>query len=545
MTYLNVPLDRITVLRDERQRRVVETEDIQNSIKQIGLINPIIVRQDEDRIILVAGERRLTAYKVLNAKYPTERWAEIPVRFYDQLTVIEAAIIELEENVKRRDLPWQDLVKAVVKLHTLHMDADPDWNQGKTAEAISVAEGTMSMFLRVAPHMEDSRITGCSSLRNAYDVLYRRDERRQAVARSALLEGDDDYGLLEDDEFDDEEEAEGVEGAAEGKSGIASVPTLRKGLKLPEGAKILTAADVDAYFANGNDLENGVDAPGVERLPITVYGTPDGKKPGTKVPAAALNLAEDILHGSFLEWATTYSKRRFDLIHCDFPYGNKEIGPQMLGNEHEYYEDSPELYMELLTCLCENLDNIMAGTGWIIFWYSERMRDVTREIIKVKAPSLTVQTHPLIWIHSDNTGISPDFKRRPRHIYDTALLMHRGPEARILKLKSDAYAAPTDHKLHPSTKPEPMLRYFFEMFVDRHTHVLDPTCGSGSSLRAAESLDATKVLGIEANWEHCETARSALKEYRQKARILDAIGSIPMEGEDLEDSEEAANAATS
>ena len=543
MTYLNVPLDRITVLRDERQRRVIDSEDIQNSIKQIGLINPIIVRQDEDRIILVAGERRLTAYKVLNAKYPAEgRWSEIPVRFYDQLTVIEAAIIELEENVKRRDLPWQDLVKAVIKLHSLHMDADPDWNQGKTAEAISVAEGTMSMFLRVAPHMEDSRISGCSSLRNAYDVLYRRDERQQAVARSALLEGDDDYDL-EDEEEDFDDEGETTEGM-EVESGGTSGPKMKNGLKLPEGVKVLTAADVDAYFANTNGgLENGVDAPGVERMPITVYGTPDGKKPGKK-SAEPLNLAEDILHGSFLDWAPTYSKRRFDLIHCDFPYGNKEIGPQMLGNEHEYYEDSPELYIELLTCLCENLDNIMAGTGWIIFWYSERMRDVTREIIKVKAPSLTIQTHPLIWIHSDNSGISPDFKRRPRHIYDTALLMHRGPEARILKLKSDAYAAPTDHKLHPSTKPEPMLRYFFEMFVDRHTHVLDPTCGSGSSLRAAESLGATRVLGIEANWGHCEVARGALKESRQKARILDAIGSMPIEGEEGE-IREVSNAATS
>ena len=113
--------------------------------------------------------------------------------------------------------------------------------------------------------------------------------------------------------------------------------------------------------------------------------------------------------------------------------------------------------------------------------------------------------------------------------------MYRGPEAHILKVKSDAYSSPTDHKLHPSTKPEPMLRYFFEMFIDNYTQVLDPTCGSGAALRAAESLGSPRVMGIEANWDHCEAARGALKESRNKAKILDRM---LIEEEEEEDEEE-------
>lgn len=502
--YQRVPLDRITILRDNRQRKTVETDDLQKSIQQIGLINPIVVRQEEDQLILVAGERRLTAFRILHSKYPTDpNYVAVPVRFADDLTVIEAAIIELEENIKRRDLPWQDMVRAVGKLHTLHCDSDPDWDQRKTAQALSLSDGAVSMYLRVEEHIDDSRISGCPTVRNAYDVLDRKESRRRSAAHAELLEG-------EIDDFDDDEEAP---------------------VKIYPG--MITGADVDAYFKDGtgafaDSLEKTGGDPTKKVEPITILG--NGTQPGVRPAVAApMNLSEDIVHGNFLEWAPTYDKRRFDFIHCDFPYGNTDIGPQMQGIEHTYYDDSPEIYIALLDCFCENLDRFMASTGWVVFWYSERMGQVTREILKVKAPSLTVQTHPLIWVHSDNSGISPDFRRRPRHIYDTALLMSRGEDAQILSVRSDAYSSPTDHKLHPSTKPEPMLREFFRMFVDQHSNMLDPTCGSGSSLRAAESLGARRVLGLEVNWEHCEAARGALKDFRAKARILDAMGSMGVE----------------
>jgi predicted RNA methylase len=60
-----------------------------------------------------------------------------------------------------------------------------------------------------------------------------------------------------------------------------------------------------------------------------------------------------------------------------------------------------------------------------------------------------------------------------------------------------------------------MLKHFFEMFVDEHTSVFDPTCGSGAALRAAEALGANRVLGIEADWERCEIARKALQDSRK------------------------------
>jgi len=499
-TFHSLPIAEITILRDERQRTHLETEDLQKSIARIGLINPVVVRLDEQgRHILVAGERRLTACRAL-------QWEEIPVQFAHELTPIQASIIELEENIKRRDLPWQDLVVAVAKLHTLHTEEDDKWTQGSTAEALSLTGGTVSLYLKVNTFINDERIRKCATVRQAYDVIERRETRRVEAAFAQLLEGEDPT---------DEDEA------------LAAF--FDDGEDLPKPAPLtreqtLTAQEAD-LAEMGMIRINGIWTADPQRpvasqptpalMPITIEGKP-------KKNTSAGDLASSILHTSFLDWAPSYSGPRFNLIHVDFPYGATEVGPQMQGNEHTIYADSPELYFQLLDCFVENLDRFFSVSGWIVFWYSERLGRETRDIFKFKAPSVTVQTHPLIWLHSDNSGIASDHKWRPRHIYDTALLMHRG-DMPLVRLKSDAYASPSDRSVHPSTKPEPMLRYFFEMLVDDQTSLFDPTCGSGAALRAAESLSAKRVLGLEVDWQYCEAARLALKDSRAKMSVLRGI----------------------
>jgi DNA modification methylase len=53
------------------------------------------------------------------------------------------------------------------------------------------------------------------------------------------------------------------------------------------------------------------------------------------------------------------------------------------------------------------------------------------------------------------------------------------------------------------------------MFVDEYTEMLDPTCGSGTALRAAEALGARRVVGIEIDKEFVDRANIALEKSRQ------------------------------
>jgi DNA modification methylase len=160
-----------------------------------------------------------------------------------------------------------------------------------------------------------------------------------------------------------------------------------------------------------------------------------------------------------------------------------------------------------------------------MFWFSMQHYDQIRQMVATKVPNLLIQTHPLIWLKSDNKGIASDPRHGPRHIYETALLMTRN-KRHVVKVVSDAYAAPTDNAWHIHTKPEPMLRYFFEMLVDEHTRLLDPTCGSGSAVRAAESLKAHTVLGMDVDETLVGHARQALRSARNKRGASALVNAI-------------------
>jgi hypothetical protein len=99
------------------------------------------------------------------------------------------------------------------------------------------------------------------------------------------------------------------------------------------------------------------------------------------------------------------------------------------------------------------------------------------------------------------------------------MLLTRG-DRKIVGPVALSYAAPTGTKEHLSMKPEPMLRHFFRMFVDEYTRMIDLTCGSATSLRAAESLGAEHVLGLELSEENWESACSELNKAR-KLRMME------------------------
>lgn len=460
-----VAISKIIVDRETRQRRIIDTDGLEASIARIGLLQPIVIDQGFN---LKAGERRLTACINLGHK-------DILARFVKDLTPIEASIIELEENIKRSDLDWPDLVQAVVKIHGLYLQSDEGWTLGETAQALSLTIGTISMYLRVGNALAEQRIADAGTVREAYNMLSRREQRAAGDALQALLE-------------DDGEDA-------------GNVPV--------------------------NGRQTGVHG---DPDPSADPGTPHPSRPS----AAILPASETILTRSFLDWAPGYSGVKFNLVHCDFPYGvDLMAGPQGRGAEPPQdttldshapdgekkwtvgYDDANRIYWELIECLCSNMNRIMSVSAHLMFWCSadhSRIAKTTALFAKL-APSLKFHRFPLIWIKSDNAGIASDPTHGPRHIYETCLLASRGAR-QIVRIVSDAYSAPTDKKLHPSCKPEPMLRHFMTMLVDETSLVLDPTCGSGAALRAAESLNAKHTLGLEFDQNYADLARQALHNFR-------------------------------
>lgn len=428
-----VPLDRIVVKRDERQRRdLSDIEVLADSIRRLGLIHPVVVTRELE---LVAGERRYAACQSL-------RWNTIPVQFVDELDPSHLRAIELEENIKRQDISWQDQVSAVHQYHQLRKDQEgPDWSPEDTATAIGVSRRRVDAMLMVANEIAEGKATGLTNVAKfstAEGIVRRANERRDQQNLSKLHES---------------------------------------------------------------------------------FG-------GVTIDAQAPE--QSIITADFTEWVLGDIVPRFNLIHCDFPYGiEADTFAQGAAEAYGGYLDSKENWERLMMALEIATKRITAPSAHLMFWFAmrradERLYEPTAR--RLEALGWDINPMPLIWMKSDGSGILPDPQRGPRQIYETCLLGSRG-DRKIVRAVANAYAAPADHKFHMSTKPEPMLRHFFGMLVDENTVMLDPTCGSGSALRAAESLGAKYVLGIESNPEWSDQAREALNKSRALKRASEIIES--------------------
>jgi ParB/RepB/Spo0J family partition protein len=219
--------------------------------------------------------------------------------------------------------------------------------------------------------------------------------------------------------------------------------------------------------------------------------------------------SDPVLNLDFNEWVRTCEGQKFNFIHCDFPYGIESDSFNQGGAKaHGGYEDTDKVYWTLCKTLRDNLDRLCLPDCHFMFWFSMHNYQSTLEFFK---GHIDFDPFPLVWHKTDNAGILPDWNRGPRRVYETAFFGTRG-DRKIVRAGSNARGEPAVRDDdHMSIKPEPMLKYFFEMIVDTSTRMLDPTAGSGSSLRAAMSLDARYVLGLEKDKTFCEDANREIQ----------------------------------
>lgn len=458
----------IIVDRTSRQRQTIDKDVavLGEQMATAGQIVPIVVHADGR---LVAGERRLTAAKQLG-------WAEIKCLVVENLTEAQAFLIELLENIARRELSWQDTAKAILRYHGMRLEAIPEWNIRATGGDIGLSVSSVSIYLRVADRLGDSDVAGCQTLQGAFNLLRGRADRAMAAAQNRGLE------------------------IASVMPAIMAPLTGNKDEKTAQLQNLLAGRTLEEFEPDDHDPFAILDAGAIAEASLH------------RAASAEVTDAESpILTTDFREWITSYDGPKFDVLHIDFPYGKEYKGSntRKTGRAHTTprYADTEEIYWELLETLIEHQDRVAFPIAHIMFWFDMDFYAPTRECFE-RAEWKTVQPYPLVWT-KPYQGVAADTKRRPRHCYETALLFSRG-DRRLVRLDQDYFEGRTDEKLHMSQKPVKMLRHFLSMIVDEHTAILDPTCGSGTALAAARSLGAQRILGLELDESNAEVARFVL-----------------------------------
>lgn len=490
LTVIEFPVGEVVVDREVRQRTTIkDLEQLCASIERDGLIHPITIHEDGR---LVAGERRLEAHRRLGLPF-------IRAQVFERLKPADAYRIELQENLARKNLPWQDECRAVLVYHNMKRIVNREqWTNQGTATDLGISKSAAQRYLTVAEYLSDAEVMGAASMDGALNLIRGRAERATAAAA-----------------------ARGIE--------VATAHVAISKTATPEAltAHLSTMLTLDA---SGDFAESVTDD--------SMFGAIEAGR------IAELSLQENIvaevanqgmspiITGSFIEWAEAYDGPKFDLLHVDFPYGKDYAGSntRKTGRAHivPTYADSPDIMWELVETLLTWQDNLVYDVAHLMFWFDMQFYQPLVDTFSNSGWKL-VQPHPLIW-HKPYQGVASDTKRRPRHTYETALLFSRG-DRKLSRLDQDVFVGRTDsdEKLHINQKPQDMLRHFLGMLVDHNTTVLDPTCGSGSALAAALQLGSPRVLGVELDPENADVARHLVKRdgYFLEEETL-AMGAAPV-----------------
>lgn len=165
-----LPLDSIDT-NPAQPRQIFEPkamEELALSIKENGLISPVLVRKIGDRFQLIAGERRLKAFKMLGE-------TSIPA-LLEEADDRRSAALAIIENMQRQDLTFFEEAQAIALLIKTQ-----EVTQQQAAERLGLSQSAVAnklRLLRLPKRQLDRLISAGLTERHARALLPLYDDTR-------------------------------------------------------------------------------------------------------------------------------------------------------------------------------------------------------------------------------------------------------------------------------------------------------------------------------------------------------------------------------
>lgn len=214
------------VVKPNRQRQEFDPEALQElkcSIEDRGLLHPPVLRNENGQMVLVAGERRLKAISEIfelggTFDYNGQEFGRgnilVPYTDLGELSELEAEEAELDENLKRRDLTWQEHALAVRRLHELRIAQKTEHNDiiagtpdsvtglplppvtpqtiADTAEELTGRrDGSYQDSVRteilVAKHLDNPAVAAAKSPKEALKILKAEEQRNKNIELAKIV----------------------------------------------------------------------------------------------------------------------------------------------------------------------------------------------------------------------------------------------------------------------------------------------------------------------------------------------------------------------
>ena len=463
-----------------------DIDALAKSISEHGLIQPIIINQEKR---LIAGGRRLAAMQQLG-------WTEIPIVYRETLTEDELYVLELEENVRRRDETWQERCLHIATIHRLKQKAKAiegdSWTQRATAELLgvdSVREVNHALLMARLLESEldenkkpkpDARFWPCETISEAFRLHFRDEadrglaelarrqaERSAAVAQIEVEEEDVDLGEFED---------------AQGQAVIV----------IGEPTDPLAKARAQYY-------SNPLNPPGsFEEYWQYRQAMLDDKQ-------NTIYLSKQLINTNCIDFMRS-NPGRFDHVITDIPYAIDLDMISQSNNKFRAIDTVEELHdvdynLQLIADFFPAAFSTIKEKGFCITWCDQMLWQYMYDHA-VKA-GFAVQRWPITWVK--NTAMNSCIAYNTTKNTEIAIVcrkkgttLAKQPNTSVIQCGKDDICNSIDH---PFAKPFEIWKFLVEMATLEGQSILEPFAGRGSGVISMLRLNRA-VLGTELDTTH-------------------------------------------
>lgn len=433
----------------ERIRKEFNKEKLQRlaaSYMKMGQLEPGICTKDENgEFCLVAGERRLRACKI----------AQVPFEFVlredaDPELLLE---IELEENLNRENLTWQEEVDGLDRLHRLRQTQAERKGDHQSLDDTSVeterSRASVHRDLELAEWAREfQEIKDAPSKQEAYKIIkrYKAELLRNQLLQQAVDEGR--AGLTEED-----------------KAAIAE----RDGTEVAEEGEVLNVG-------------------------------------GIVIPSAVLlDYDKRLIQGRMEEEIERFEDGSVNLVLFDPPWGVNVTEVQEKSGQSESFDDGEEVFTEGLEGWLRVLFSKMSEGSHLYMFFPIKSHQLVYDTLE--RAGFQVNRMPIIW-HKQGSHATRNPEIWPGRSYEPIAFARKGQRKLIVQGAPDVIItmAPTSAMKagHPTAKHPDIYIEILKRSAYPGDKVLDPMCGSGMFAVACEVYQVAKKL----NWWGIEEKRA-------------------------------------
>lgn len=456
------------IIEDRYRKDYGDVKDLALSIASNGLLHPVVVDSDNR---LVAGGRRFAAFTLLASGQVTGvdglAFGEVPVTRFGALDEGQRKLLELEENIRRKDTTWQEQVLGLYDYHKIcyrkALKRNDKWTQEMTGHLLNMDQGPVSTMLTVAAALlkdKEDPIKDCANLSDAVRTLMQRKQDEAA-----------------------QEQLKRINARRERELKDRELNAAR--VSIPEGLESTTTQQTGTAEQTTPSVKVGTGVQGVLN-----------KKLVTKEQIASF-----YYHGSALDLLPRIaSQTTINHIICDPPYGidMSNLSGANIARVEETHEVEPN--KQLLKAFLDVAYSSLAADGFLCMWYDldhhEKLQEWAKQI------GFKVCRWPFTWCKSSPCSNQASQYNITKSTEVCMLL--RKSEQSVIKTKQSRnwlVSASASTPTHPFVKPFDVWKYLIETVSVEGQTIVDPFAGEGSSLAASFRLGRNPI-GIEIDDKH-------------------------------------------